>query len=138
MEKVYESPYCLIWADKERCLIETVRTPDTEVISEEEYKADVLEWSRIVQEYCPKFQLVDERNFHFVLEPSLQQWLNVSLVGPAIRAGMQKVAFVVTSDIFAQISIEQAMEEASGSPLEIRYFEDYDEARNWLCPVRMN
>ena len=132
MEKVYESEFIEVVVDRANNLAKTIRKPHTQFYTTELYKKDILAWREVIITYHIEKQLVDERKMKFTIEPDLQIWVNQNLIGPAVQAGLKKVAFVVSPDIFAQISVEQLMQENESSPLDIQYFDEEENAHNWL------
>lgn len=132
MEIKYRNKYIIISLDKARKYIETVRTLLTENQTEEEYKADMLVWINIIKKEKPVYQLVDERNMRFVIAPEVQIWINKNVLAPAIKSGLRKIAFLVSEELFSQVSIEQAMEENTNSLLKVKYFDKKADAKKWL------
>ncbi len=122
----------IINVDDNQQYIETIRTLLTEDQTVEEYKEDILKWASIVEAKCPVNQLVDERNMRFLITPDLQIWINKNIIATAIKHGLRKVAFLVSEELFSQVSIEQAMEENTNSLLKVRYFDKRENALEWL------
>ena len=112
--------------------IEIRRTVLTDTQSEKNYKSEILEWARIIKHEKPISQLVDERNMRFIIIPELQNWINKVLIMPAIEAGLRKVAFLLPEELFAQISVEQTMDENDSRLLKVKYFETEEEAQEGL------
>jgi len=46
------------------------------------------------------------------------------LLAPALAAGMQKLAFIISRDLYAQVSLEQLMQEREGKKFILKYFEN--------------
>jgi len=100
--------------------------------NEQEYKKQIIDWSRIIEKYNPVKQLVDYSEYNFTITPELQQYTNENLLLPAYKAGIRKVAFLIAHDLFAQMSVEQIMNQDTGKMFEIRYFDDFEKAKSWL------
>ncbi len=132
MKKVLETQHTTIFWDEKNSLIKVVRNVKDQSISDEDYQKDLLLWRDIILEHQPKFQLVDMRHNNYTISPEMQVWLNSNLMAPARKVGMKKVAFLVSEDLFAQVSIEQSMEEEEGKQFQTFYFEEEDEAMEWL------
>jgi hypothetical protein len=50
-----------------------------------------------------------------------------------LQAGIKKFAYLVSKDLFSQVSIEQTMEEGNAQEIfETCYFADETEALTWL------
>lgn len=132
MKKVLEAQNTTIYWDEENSLIKVIRDVKDQSISDEDYQKDLLLWRDVILEHQPKFQLVDMRHNNYTISPEMQAWINGSLMAPARKAGMKKVAFLVSEDLFAQVSIEQSMEEEEGKQFQTFYFEEENEAMEWL------
>jgi len=134
MEIKFQSKYTTISVDKENSCVITRHTLETKNMSEEEYKSEILEWVKVYNN-ASNFtnQFVDDRAMRFIISPELQVHANETLIAPAIKKGLKKVAFLVSEEIFSQVSIEQAMEEEQSSSLAIEYFKDEEKALAWLA-----
>lgn len=107
------------WADKGNMTVE-------------EYKNEMLIFKSLVLEQKALKVLVDTRTFALVIIPELQEWIdnNVSM---EINKIVQKLAFVLPTDIFTQISIQQTIQEEEGQKYNsISYFDTIEEAKSWL------
>lgn len=62
------------------------------------------------------------------------EWLNNNAMPLLIKNGLKYAAFVVPSNVFSQMSVENFKKDASG-PVEIRYFDDAAKAKQWLAEV---
>lgn len=129
--EIYKSNYTLILLDSENSLMVVRRTlPD--YVDDDEYKESVRHWIETYLKYPTEAMVVDLRENKHAASPELQQWLNENLMAPAFKAGLRRVAMLVSKDFFAQLSFEQAMNEDEGKKFVTRYFEDEDDARKWL------
>ena len=63
------------------------------------------------------------------------EWLNTQAMPQLIKTGLKCAAFVVPSNVFSQMSIENFKKEAEG-PIEIRYFDNADKAKAWLAEFK--
>lgn len=59
-------------------------------------------------------------------------WANHYSMPLLIEHGLRYVAFVVPSNVFSQISVEN-FKKSSKEKVEIRYFEDVDKAKEWMA-----
>ena len=48
------------------------------------------------------------------------------------KAGIQKLAMLVTKELFPQIALEQFIDEYKGGNIETKYFDTKEEAQKWL------
>jgi len=132
MELKFKTKFVEIIADKEKSYIEIIRSTETARMQENDYKEEAVEWLKIIQSEKPKFQLVDDRNMKFVINVKLQDWINENLIAPAVKASIRKTAFIVTNEIFSQVSIEQTLDDNKERVLQINYFENEKDAKDWL------
>lgn len=131
-EQIYESPYLKIFFDKENQMFEEIFTDKTSHWSAEGFKNEMLKLVELTKEYRPIKALVNLKNFLFPIEPDLQEWQNREVFEKGVELGLKQTAMLVSSNIFAQVSVEQTMDEESGKKIPNRYFENEDEARQWL------
>lgn len=104
----------------------------TETMTEDEYHAQngaILEFTK---EHSITKHLLDARDFNFPITAEIQERVKERFFAKIIALGEQKVAFLVPEDIFAQVSLEQVMEEETTGTLTTRYFDDFDDAKAWL------
>lgn len=134
MEKVYESEHTVIHFDKDHRLFEVERNVP-EKVSDKEFQNDFLGWLDAILKHRPQRQLIDNRNYHYTILPEMQNWVNINVLKPSFEAGLTNVAFVVPADIFSEVSISQTMEEQEGKNFNLRYFEDYEQAKEWLIKL---
>lgn len=77
--------------------------------------------------------LVDLRNFKFMITPEMQAWTDQVIFPQFIESGLKRIAFVVSPDLFAQVSLEQMMDEdLAKEQFASKYFETKEEAEAWL------
>jgi len=99
---------------------------------QDEFKKIINEWRITIEKYKPQKQLIDYSNYIFSITPELQQYINNQLMKPAYEAGIRKVAFLISHDLFAQVTIEKTMQKNSEEMFEIKYFDNFKKAKDWL------
>ncbi|SFF53185.1 hypothetical protein [Thermoflexibacter ruber] len=106
---------------------------DSEKMSEEDFKAEIEAEKKALEEVKPKNILADTLQMGFAIPPNLQEWHN-GIIFPVFQGiGLQKLAILVSHDLFVQVSIEQLIdEEKSNTDLKTRYFDSEENAINWL------
>lgn len=132
MELQYESKFSKLFYDAERSFIKAVRKGDTENMSDEDYRNDMLALLDILKEKKATHVLMDNSEFHFTIAVELQDWASQHIVIPAAENGLRRLAFIESDDIFANVSSRQAMEVKRGETLTFRYFDDKEKAVKWL------
>ncbi len=98
---------------------------------------DFKQWNinliKKIEEYKPSLLLSDNRDYLFTIFPELQEWSVENVFIPMSKAGVRKLAMLVSSDIFAQVSLEQFADESQDdTDIDTKYFENIIEAENWL------
>ncbi|WP_448520543.1 hypothetical protein [Rhodoflexus sp.] len=130
---VHESRYVIIDWDASTSIISYIYTPNAdENMTADDFKANMSAYGGFCEQYQPERLLIDIRNLRFTITPDLQEW-TAKEIAPRTTS-LKRMAILVSSDIFAQISLEQLMEEEGiadrySAP---RYFESEEEAKNWL------
>jgi hypothetical protein len=131
--KLHESKYVIIDWEPSTSIISYIYTPDAdERMTGEDFKANMTVYGSLCQRYQPQRLLIDLRNLRFTITPDLQEW-TAKEIAPRTMS-LKRIAILVSNDIFAQMSIEQLMEEEGiadkySAP---RYFNSEVEAKSWL------
>lgn len=132
MKLITKDSYFAHYFDADNSLFASVVYPETEQMSDEEYRANINELVGLFDEKQPLLVLGDMKDMNFPISPETQEWLNESLFACYNRIPMKRLALVVSDDIFTAVSTEQAVEDAAPEKYEVRYFQTFDEAKNWL------
>lgn len=132
MEEVYQSKYVKQFYHPEKKILEVIWT-EGGLMTEEEYRKESLNFLEIADKYQSKGNLIDTRDFQYIISPDMQEWLNTAVFPKLMATGVQKMAFLVTEELFAQVSIEQTMnEEAAKEGFQTHFFENREAAMSWL------
>lgn len=113
-------------------LIELTWLPGTSNMSEEDYKAEALIYLNNVLAMKPVRNITNMQQMHFVFIPEIQIWTNEVIFIPILKVGLNKVAIVVSNDLYLAVSTEQTMEEAQGMKFMTKYFNDRESANAWI------
>jgi len=132
MEKVLETTFVDVFFSLESSQMDNRWKSETDIMEAEDFKEVVLKMTNKVVTYAPKYILADTRNYRFTLTPDLQIWSGDNYFEPALKAGLKKLAFIVSPSIFAQVSIEQMMEEEKALGVPTKYFETEEDAVAWF------
>ncbi|TAD95360.1 MAG: hypothetical protein EAZ97_15640 [Bacteroidetes bacterium] len=127
----HQTEYQKIVFEAENSILEVFWT-NTDLLDEESYKKEVLWQLDIVLQYCPKNILIDTRFFDFTITPEVQDWANTEVLPKVMTTGVRKIALLISKSLFAQVSIEQQMEDNPNALNLVAYFEDYESAKKWL------
>jgi len=132
---LYNSKYQKIWFDEPLDALSNSWTEESREMSNEEFKEENLNWLALFEKYQPKNILADTRTYYFIITIKMQDWHAENIFSKLITFNPKKMAMIVSSDFFAQISIEQTIEEGeekSPTEFQTRYFGDEKEAQLWL------
>lgn len=123
--------------DEASSLFKHTWNDNTSDLDDDLYKENVLFVNKWVSKVKADFHLVDTSQFRFVIPPEVQEWV-ANIVFPELATQqVKKLAFLVTSDVFAQVSIEQFVEENRVADVKVMYFEDEKSALAWLFDVEI-
>ena len=105
--------------------------PATADMKQEEFRAEMNIFVEMCEKYKPENELVHLLEMKYVIALEDQEWMNKE-VFPRYTNIIKRMAFFVPTELFAQISVEQTMEEETGQQFVQQYFENEENARNWL------
>lgn len=60
------------------------------------------------------------------------EWVNAYSMPLLIENGLRYMAFIVPSNVFSQMSVQNFKKEMAG-PVELRFYEDVEKAREWMA-----
>lgn len=105
---------------------------DNEEMTDEDFQHNMSYYAEMALKYQPKRLLVNNKLLKFTVSPELQEWVVKEIAPKTIS--LKKMAFVVASDLFAQVSMQQMMDEEDITQQydEPKYFDNTDEALAWL------
>jgi len=129
--KIFENEFCEMELTEDN-LLQVVWFPTTATMKDNDLMTQQLLQKDTVIQNNVKKMLIDGRNQLFTITPELQERIGREALQPAIEAGLQKVAIILPTDIFAMVSIEQTMNEGSALGFETCYFENEITALAWL------
>ena len=95
------------------------------------FKEEMLEYVKLF-EMKPKYILQQMTNMKFTISPDLQDWINIEINPKALECGIVKAAFILSSDIFPSVSVEQSLDDFNKETASVKYFEDEITAEKWL------
>lgn len=133
METLHQTSLWHIQWDESAKLFQLTWSETTEDMTADQFKAELQTYLEFVKKYHPEKVLLDTSLFLFTIEPKLQEWVDKEINAKSPQYGVQKIAMLVTTDLFAQVSMEQTIEEANASTLlDIRFFDEKTQAMQWL------
>lgn len=130
--ELFKSSFVVITLSNDKQVITNDWFLTTENMSDEQYKADMLKFAELATIHKPKYHLINSVNFLYTITIEMQEWTNKTIFPQLIEAGIKKIAFLVSSEMIAQMAIEQTLEESNAGAFKIKYFDTEKEALNWL------
>lgn len=101
---------------------------------EDNYKEDMLNYLKFVEEKNIRLALINLKSFFFTITNNLQEWVDKHITAKAGK-NIQKIAFIMPSDMIESLSVELTMDEEEAKKnktMLISYFDDVKEAVKWL------
>lgn len=128
---VYTSRFCSIEFDAATATVKHNWTAATSEMTNEEFQVAERSLADVIKANKPRCIQTDALEFNFVISPDLQEWNAVTVLELFASLGGKKIGILIPPDIFAQVSIQQALDE-SESAFETRYFESRKDQTEWL------
>jgi len=126
--QIYRSNYLEIFFDKSNDLF--IQNWSKSPEDSEVFKKEMLLFVEKYQKYNPSKALWLHQNFALVLDTETAIWAEEFVIKPCIKAGNQKVAFVVSKDVFSHLSVVESFDDVE--MLTPKHFVEEKEALNWL------
>ena len=130
--EVYKSKYLYVAFFAEQLLLEATWLSETKMMSTDECKQEFLNYLDVIRKRRPLRMVVDSSNMLFTFNPKMQDWINQTIFAPALDVGINKVAFVISKDFFAQLSTEQSLGETEGLKYTTKHFDTKEAAKQWV------
>lgn len=134
MNRFYEDEFLFLEDDSERSFVYYCykEYEGNNLMNDEDYKKSMRAYGAKVALGHHKKLLVNTIHSQFALIPEIQEW-TAQEIAP-LTTSLERMAFVMSPNIFSKISLEQMMEEDNianrySAP---RYFETEGEATKWL------
>lgn len=130
----YENDFVLLEENLEQSLVHYYYKPNPPkgFMTKEDYIHSMTVYGERVNLHKHTLLLVDTTNSQFSITPDLQEW-TAQVIAP-LTISLKRMAFVLSPDIFSQVSLQQMMDEKGivDKYEKPRYFENVDEAKAWL------
>jgi len=136
MEKeVFRSKYAIATYDDKLGLYTLKYLPETENMTNQEWKDLMTSLLEITEKYKPKYILDDNTDRLYSYPPEIQSWTLELFIQSWNKNGLKKYVQILPKDFIGHLSGEQIVELANFKFSEIfenKFVEDYDSAINWL------
>ena len=133
--EVYKSTYWTISHKKEQALLTPIWNNNSANMTEDLYKSEMENYVELVEKYQPKQLLIDCKEFCFPITPNIQEWIDARIFPRVLLVGVKYVAIVIPSELIANLSVQQAMEEPEGAKFTTRYFDNIEDSAQWLLSL---
>ncbi|WP_017731131.1 hypothetical protein [Nafulsella turpanensis] len=128
--KVFESQNIVIERDDElKCLIQNWKG----FASSERFREGIQKSIDLFKDKKLNKILSNTKDFGMVKKEDTE-WVNSYSMPLLIKDGLKYMAFVVPSNVFSQMSVENFKKQSEG-PVEIRYFDDVSKAKEWMAEL---
>lgn len=133
MKTLIENSLLKMEYDEKKLFLKSTWNETSNLLNDEKYKEHILEMVTEAEKLEEiRYMLSDTSEFHYPIAPEIQKWVASKVFPLLAKKKVQKSALITTPDIFAQVSIEQLTEENKVAPIQRMYFEDTDDAMDWL------
>lgn len=129
-EEILQTPFVTHYFTKENNFLEQIWT-NQEDMETDDFKSNMLAYAELYQKYDVQYVFVDSRLMSYPVTPEVQDWINENIL-PKIMPYLKKLGFLLSDDIFEEMSIRQAIGDSEFEEQIVRYFKDEEEVRNWL------
>ena len=129
---IKKTKFAVYYIDEEDSLLTQIWTNSKQKMNTEQYKIDMVNYLELTTKFKTKKALIDTRLFGYAIDPEVQLWVDkkIAIVTNKI---VKKIAFIMSDDLFEQVSIKQTMDEKSGKEYEgTKFFNNEADAKIWL------
>lgn len=128
--KVFETQNIVLERDDQlKCLVQNWKG----FASSERFREGIQKTIELFKDRKFDKILSNTRDFGMVKKEDTE-WVNTYSMPILIKNGLRYMAFVVPSNAFSQMSVENFKKEMAG-PVELRFYEDVAKAKEWMAEV---
>jgi len=132
MKSISETQYLSINIDMEKSLLITTWKSATTHMKVKEFKEEMILFFQAIQNFKPEFILLNSIDFAYSIPPDLQDWASKIIEKSIPELGVKKQAILKTEHFFAQVSLEQLIEENNHYSFKNEFFQEEESAKKWL------
>ncbi len=129
-------PFLEVRLNEEIQIFEALWQKKEREMTDEEFMEHLLAFTNLFEQYKVKGFFVDSRQYHAIMNVEIQAWHDEHIVPKYIEGGVEKIAFVMTTEFIAALTIEQAFDEPKAQQLNVAFFDGEKEARDWIASPR--
>lgn len=127
-----QTPFIVLSYFPKTELLELEWLAATADMTDKEFQENVRLQNDVLLEYKPKKILAKTLDMQYTISPEEQEKHN-DIILPTFKAiGLEKLAIVVSQDLFTQVSISQIIDDDTAAGYQSNYFEDTASAMEWL------
>ncbi len=112
-----------------KTLYQIYKDGKTENMSDEDYKTELFLILKNLVENNIYALISDTRNFKYTITIEMQTWVIENIFGK--NNILKKCAILTSEDFYAQLSLEQVLEDGNKDVFVNRFFDDVHEAIDW-------
>jgi len=116
---------------KDHCLFVTWKE-DSASLKDVDFMAINEQYLELIKEHNLTAFFIDTRKFYYTISLEIQGWVGENILSKLPELGVKRLAFLMSEEFIAQLSIEQTMENL-GENCQMRYFDDKEEALIWVA-----
>lgn len=132
MDILHQTDYIKVVHNQATGIFEYHWTARNKELDDKDYQRELLSMMHFIHQIKPALVIANTQQSTFVVHLEMQEWLIEHVIAAAARAGMKKLALIVSQDFITQISIEQSIEDTAEKPFITQYFDSVEKGRNWL------
>ena len=119
------------WFESKKILLQTWKISSNS-LDQEQFKNEMIKLVALIESKRPLAIIINMTEFEFPVAPTTQEWVNVYINSKIAQIACDKVAFIVSHDLFTKISVEQTLKEAEAMSFESKYFKNIADAEKWV------
>ena len=134
MKKILKNKFQIIKYKKSLDLMDFAWLPNiSKKLNDKKYIEEVKIGAQYISIFHPVKILVQVNNLEYPISPDVQEKVNKIIYKSYEIAKTKKLAFLVSNDIFNQLSMEQTVSISERKNVfKTKYFKSYKNAFNWL------
>ena len=113
-------------------LLELEWLEKTSTLTPKNFQEQVRLENEVLLKYKPKKLLAKTLDMDYTISPDEQEKHNEIILPTFKTIGLEKLAIVVSKDLFTQVSISQIIDDDSTDEYQTQYFDDTTSAITWL------
>ena len=124
---LFERPYVTLELDEQlKCLTQRWKG----FAKSEQFREGINKSLEFFQQKQIDKIISDTKDFSLVKKEDTD-WVATVITPKMVQHGLRRMAFIVPTNIFTQITIDNFKNEAKGG-VAIQYFDDYEKAKDWM------